>query len=336
MSLTMEKTRAQTPQTRDVENFHELTGRLRHAGQLVGQNLQDRYTELAEAAERQPEQSEELRKKTREELSMLKKSASELKAAYLRLTFSADELETRLRDAERGLRRRLIPAAPPNSVIDLYEEKSSHFAQGVNFYKLVLLCFMASLLGVLLEMGWCFLRHGYVESRAGLVIGPFNLLYGAGGVAMTLSLYHFRNRGAWLSFLGGFVIGSMVEYVCSWGQELLFGSRSWDYSAKPFNIGGRICLLYSVFWGVLGVLWIKKIYPQLAALILRLPNRVGKVAAWVLLAFLAVDAILTVAAISRWAQRMNGSEAVSLFAQFLDRCFTDSRMEQIFPNMRFS
>ena len=50
----------------------------------------------------------------------------------------------------------------------------------------------------------------------------------------------FRNRGAIWSFLGGFLVGSVVEYGCSWIQEALFGSRSWDYSSMPLNLNGRI------------------------------------------------------------------------------------------------
>lgn len=30
-------------------------------------------------------------------------------------------------------------------------------------------------------------HNGYIESRAGLVYGPFNLLYGVGAVCLTIS-----------------------------------------------------------------------------------------------------------------------------------------------------
>ena len=68
-----------------------------------------------------------------------------------------------------------------------------------------------------------------------------------------------------------------IEYLCSFFQEMLFGSTSWDYSNIPFNLNGRICLLYSVFWGILGILWIKEIYPRMAVWILKIPNKVGKI-----------------------------------------------------------
>ena len=153
---------------------------------------------------------------------------------------------------------------------------------------------------------------------------------------MTLALYAFRNKGRWISFLGGFIVGSIVEYVCSWGQELVFGSKSWDYSHMPFNLNGRICLLYSVFWGLLGVLWVKTIYPWMAKLILRLPEKFGKVLTWILLAFFIFNTVVTVLAVYRWSQRIDMIEPSNRFWTFIDSHFPDDRMQHIFANMIFS
>ena len=90
------------------------------------------------------------------------------------------------------------------------------------------------------------------------------------------------------------IVGSVVEYICSWGQELVFGSRSWDYSQMPFNLNGRICLMYSILWGVLGILWIKNIYPRMAKWILKIPNRAGKIITWVLVIFMVFNSVMTV------------------------------------------
>ena len=198
------------------------------------------------------------------------------------------------------------------------------------------MCFIGSFFGVIIEMLWCLVSRGYIESRAGLVYGPFNLLYGFGAVVLTVTLYKFRNRGAWISFLGGIIVGSVVEYVCSWGQELVFGTRSWDYSKMPFNINGRICLLYSIFWGILGVLWIKNLYPRMAKLILKIPNRVGKICTWVLLAFFVVNTVMSGIALTRWSQRNAGIPAANTFWQTIDERFPDERMEKVYANMVFS
>jgi len=246
----------------------------------------------------------------------------------------SDELSARWKDIRHQDRKRLL-SSPANTAIDLRENTGDHFAKGLNFYKILLICFVGSFAGVVVELIWCLLKNGYLESRSGLVYGPFNLLYGAGAVALTLCLYQYRNRSAWISFLGGMIVGSVIEYVCSWGQELAFGSRSWDYSHMPFNLNGRICLLYSFFWGFLGVFWIKSLYPVMAKWILKLPNRVGKAATWVLLVFFLFNSFMTVASVTRWTQRMEGREPAGVFGEFLDRRFPDERMERVFANMTF-
>lgn len=265
-----------------------------------------------------------------------KRASINILKSYQKVINIGDELSARWKDLRKSRKKRKIKIPVlANSEIDYAEKKSNHFAQGINLYKMIFICLIGSFAGVLIEMLWCLLRNGYIESRAGLVYGPFNLLYGAGAIALSVSLYRFRNRGGWLSFLGGMFVGSVVEYLCSWGQEALIGSRSWDYSAMPFNINGRICLLYSVFWGFLGYWWIKFLYPLVAKAVLRIPNRFGKVISWLVVVFFVVNSIVSVIAVFRWSQRLDGILPSNSFWEFIDFRFPDERMSHIFANMEF-
>lgn len=266
----------------------------------------------------------------------LKRASSNLSKASKTIYAVKDELAGRMKDIHQQRKKNMLLSAPANATIDQQEQEGDHFAKGLNGYKLLLVCFIGSFFGVIIEMLWCLVSRGYIESRAGLVYGPFNLLYGFGAVVLTVTLYKFRNRGAWISFLGGIIVGSVVEYFCSWGQEFVFGTRSWDYSKMPFNINGRICLLYSIFWGILGVLWIKNLYPRMAKLILKIPNRVGKICTWVLLAFFVVNTVMSGIALTRWSQRNAGIPAANTFWQTIDERFPDERMEKVYANMVFS
>lgn len=298
--------------------------------------LQGYYVRLAREAEQSETPSEALDEEVRKEIDALKRTSGNLSQALQSTGRLEDELSARFIDMRTSRDRKwYLPNPPANGSIDLEEQQSRHFARGINLYKLLLVCFVGSFAGVVVEMLWCLITNGYVESRAGLVYGPFNLLYGAGAVVLTVALYRYRNRGYLLSFLGGMVVGSVVEYVCSWGQEALFGSRSWDYSGMPFNLNGRICLIYSVFWGVLGVLWIKDLYPRMAKWILKVPNKAGKILTWCLTAFLVVNAVVTCVAVARWSQRVQGEPASGAFWSFVDERFPDERMERIFANMEF-
>ena len=135
--------------------------------------------------------------------------------------------------------------------------------------------------------------------------------------------------------IGGFITGSVVEYLCSYFQEMLFGSTSWDYSRIPFNLNGRICLLYSIFWGFLGILWIKSVYPRLATYTLKIPNSIGKTIVWILLVFMLFNSIVSGLAVFRWSQRIEGKPAANAIERLMDERFPDERLEKIYPNLVF-
>lgn len=222
-------------------------------------------------------------------------------------------------------------------VIEAEEKQKKRFAQGLNFYKLFWVFFIGCFMGVVIETVFVFVTAGRLESRTGLVLGPFNLVYGFGALAMAVGLYPLRNKRDGLIMLGGAAIGSAVEYACAWVQMQLFGSASWDYSAMPFNLHGRINLLYSLFWGILAVIWVKEFFPRMSQWIMKIPNTIGVSLTWVLVAFMVVNTALSGMAVLRWAERTAGdapqTQAVS---QWLDKHYPDARMARIYPSMEFS
>ena len=227
-----EKLQVASPAQAQLE---DMSSELIQAVSRAGDDLQRYYVRLARAAEEE-EPREQLDQDVEREIQSLRRTSANLRGAWRDTAAMEDELSARFADMRTSRDKKwYLPNPPSNAAIDLEEQERNHFARGINLYKILLVCFVGSFAGVVIEMLWCLIRNGYIESRAGLVYGPFNLLYGVGAVAVTVALYRFRNRGQWLSFLGGMAAGSIVEYVCSWGQEFFFGSRSWDYSNLPFN-----------------------------------------------------------------------------------------------------
>lgn len=277
----------------------------------------------------------------RDELVMLRKRRDLMAKKLQAFNELIDEVETRLKETEQYDRRkkkkvRILPPAPTNAQIDYREKQEAHFAQGMTFYKLFWVFFIGCFAGVVLETIYCLIQRGHYESRVGLIYGPFNLVYGIGALCLSGALYQFRNRGRVFSFVGGFVVGSVVEYACSWFQEVCFGSTSWDYSNMPYNLNGRICLLYSIFWGILGIFWIKDIYPRMAKWILKIPNKVGKPLTWVLLVFMVFNSVMTLFTSLRWTARREGIEPRNAFEAYLDEHYPDERMQKIFANAEFT
>lgn len=209
-----------------------------------------------------------------------------------------------------------------------------HFAHGLNIYKLFWVFFISCFLGVVIETVFVLATTGVLMQRTGLVWGPFNLIYGTGAVLLTLCLHRLEGRNDRWIFLGGAVIGGAFEYFCSWLQETVIGTVSWDYSEMPFNLNGRINLLYCFFWGLLGLVWMKELYPRISGWIERhVPNAIGITLSWVLAVFMLVNSLVSGGAVLRMAQRYEGVPATSSWQQRFDERFPDDRLARIFPSM---
>lgn len=135
-------------------------------------------------------------------------------------------------------------------------------------------------------------------------------------------------------FLTGTFLGGAYEYLCSVFTEIFFGKVFWDYSKLPFNLGGRINLLYCFFWGIAAVVWFKKVYPFLSGLIEKIPVRPGKIITWILTVFMCCNMIVSSAALMRYDQRAQGVEAQNQIEKWVDTHFDDARMKQIYPKAK--
>lgn len=210
--------------------------------------------------------------------------------------------------------------------------KSVVFAQGCSFYKLVSLFFIGAFLGDLIETVFCRVTAGVWMSRSSVVWGPFSIVWGLAIVLATLILYNYRNKSDGFLFIFGTVLGGAYEYLCSVFTEIAFGTVFWDYSEIPFNLGGRINLLYCFFWGIAAVVWLKILYPVLSRYIEKIPMKAGKWMTWILLVFMLVNMCVSVMALSRYSERAQGIPAQSGWEQTMDERFADERMERIYPN----
>ena len=239
----------------------------------------------------------------------------------------------------RSIQRRVVRAYPnldPARGKAREKEKATVFAQGCCFYKLACLFFLGAFLGDIIETIFCRLTAGVWMSRSSVVWGPFSIVWGLGAVLLTALLYKYRRKSDGYLFFVGTVAGGAYEYFCSVFTELVFGTVFWDYSHIPFNLGGRINLLYCFFWGIAAVVWLKVIYPVLSGWIEKLPIRAGKILTWALILFMLVNVILSALAMGRFVQRQgNPAPADNALGRFLDERFPDQRMERIYPNIVF-
>lgn len=102
--------------------------------------------------------------------------------------------------------------------------------------------------------------------NTGFLRGPFCPIYGIGAVIMILFLKNFSNNLILLFFIS-IIVFTIWEYLVGVLLEKLFHTKYWDYSDNKFNFQGRICLMNSIFWGILGVVFIQYIHPFIESII---------------------------------------------------------------------
>ena len=229
--------------------------------------------------------------------------------------------------------RRMQKAVPAVSIVrPAKKEKAAGFAQGADFYKIALLFFIGAFLGDITETIFCRVTAGIWMSRSSVVWGPFSIVWGLAIALVTKLLYRYKDRPSSYLFVAGTLLGGAYEYLCSVFTELVFGTVFWDYSEIPFNLGGRINLLYCFFWGFAAVVWFKVLYPLVGRWIEKLPVTPGKVLTWALVLFMTVDILVSSAAMLRQGQRAEGIPADTPAAIWLDEHYDDDTMRRIYPN----
>lgn len=191
------------------------------------------------------------------------------------------------------------------------------FAYGFCFTKLFYLFVIGSFIGTILETIWAFCVDGHFEMRVGMVYGPFIPVYGGGACFLTAALYKLYKLNDTLVFVISAFVGAGFEYFCSWLQEQMFGTVSWDYSDTPFNLDGRTNLMYALIWGFLGLVWVRYLYPWTAKLIEKIPKRAGAIITTFLIVFMAFNGFMSVTATARWTQRTEGVPASNSFEEYL-------------------
>ena len=121
-----------------------------------------------------------------------------------------------------------------------------------------------SFIGFILENLYTIVIKGNYALRQGLIYEPLIEIYGLGALTMYFLLKDKQKTDKFLIlkiFIIGFLAGSLIEYICSYMQQNIFGTISWDYSKKMFNINGRINLFHSILWGLLGILFYYLLLP---------------------------------------------------------------------------
>lgn len=201
------------------------------------------------------------------------------------------------------------------------------------FYQYIIIFLVASVLGLILETVYMYALYGVVESRVGLVWGPFSPLYGFGAVLLTAVLWPLRNQPIWIIFVISAGIGGILEQIAGWGMETVMHAWSWSYLHFPDHITQWVAWRFLIMWGVLGLAWCKLIMPEMLFRIGEPTTRRQAVVAGLLAAFIALDVSITVMCFHRAGKRQEGIPPQNVFEEYIDRHFGDDFISDTFENI---
>ena len=180
---------------------------------------------------------------------------------------------------------------------------------GFTLYQILAYFLVYSCLGWCLEVVYAAATTGQIVNR-GFLNGPVCPIYGFGMVIVLFVLTPFEHSTLAL-YIGGVILPSALELVGGWALYKLYHTRWWDYSDKPFNIGGYICLEFSLLWGVGTLVMMKAIHPTIAGLVELVPSFIGFLLMCFLYAVYAADVVVTAVAASDLARELDALENVA-------------------------
>lgn len=146
-------------------------------------------------------------------------------------------------------------------------------------------------------LGWCF-ESAFVSLKSkkwinrGFMRGPFLPLYGSGATMMLVVSMPFADNIV-LTYVAGCIGATALEYITGVVMDALFNVRYWDYSGRPFNFQGQICLRSTLTWGFFTVLMTRVLHYPIDGFINYVPMRGLYYATVILTVYIVIDFTLS-------------------------------------------
>lgn len=172
-----------------------------------------------------------------------------------------------------------------------------------NLYQAVWIFLIYAFLGWCAEVAFAAVHKGKFVNR-GFLNGPVCPIYGVGMLIVVTLLWELRSNLI-LLFLGSAALTTALEFVTGWVLEKFFHDKWWDYSDKPFNVKGYICLEFTILWGLAAAFVVGALHPFVFMLIKKTPSILGIILMAVFLAIFVTDLVITVVALARLPKKMS-------------------------------
>ena len=180
---------------------------------------------------------------------------------------------------------------------------------GMSFSDILVYFLLYAIVGYMLEVVYAALVLGKFVNR-GFLNGPWCPIYGFGMVIVAITLRPLSGNLIVL-FIGSVIVTSFIEFVTGFVLEKVFHQKWWDYTDEPFNLGGYICLKFSLIWGVACVFVVKLVLPFTDIIASALRNTVGAIVLFCVLGLMISDLAFTVITIAGIKKKMRVMNTIS-------------------------
>lgn len=179
----------------------------------------------------------------------------------------------------------------------------------MSIYFILLYFFVYGFLGWCTEVGFAAFKTHHFVNR-GFLNGPICPIYGVGVTAVITVLTPYKSDIIVLYILS-VVLVTVLEGLTGWAMDKIFHNKWWDYSDMPLNIGGYVCLLFSIVWGFACLFIIYFIQPLVHDVLAFIPTIVGIVLIVILGIILIADLYVTASTIFKFNRRLAAMEKIA-------------------------
>ncbi len=146
---------------------------------------------------------------------------------------------------------------------------------GTDIYHICAWFWVYSILGWFVEsiyMSICFKK---ITNR-GIIKGPICPIYGVGALFVYFTLKPLQGHYVMLYFIGA-ILATTVEFIVAKLMIRFTGCVWWDYSQKPLNYKGILCVESTLAWGLYTIIMFGFLHNAVMAFTNRISVETGRI-----------------------------------------------------------
>lgn len=196
-----------------------------------------------------------------------------------------------------------------------------------NFYEVIWIFMIYAILGWCMEVSYAALDTGRFVNR-GFLNGPYCPVYGC-GVVIVISILTPLKENLLILFTGSLILTTVLEFITGFVLEKVFHNKWWDYSDKPFNIKGYVCLKFSIYWGLACTFVMDILHPVILSFLKLIPHALGSVVLILVMSGFTIDVCVTVSTILKFNRHLKLLDEIAVKIHNI----SDEMGENIYENV---